>query len=196
MRLIASLQYSSTPQAAVSASDLNPLAPSVYFPAPTSYHSPTIDGSLRMPEAPPFPFNSAGTLYMCPPAIPPLLRSNRYSNTSLPAFVQQSHRRIDNGNSASRTNGNAAIYSSSSPSKDSNDSSTNESATTTSNEDHQEAVKSQTTAEGPSRANTDALPSSSVKQDQEHPSATNADNRSSSHVDEPSSAKTDDADKN
>ena len=22
-----------------------------------------------MPEAPPFPFNSAGTLYMCPPAL-------------------------------------------------------------------------------------------------------------------------------
>lgn len=150
-----------------------------------------------MPEAPPFPFNSAGTLYMCPPAIPPLLRSNRYSNTGLPAFVQHANRRQDNGNSASQTNGNAVIICpSSSPSKDSNDSSTNESATTASNEDHQEADQSQSIAEeGSSCVNLEALPSNSVKQDKEHPSATNAGNRSSSHQDEPPTAKADDVDK-
>ena len=99
-------------------------------------------------------------------------------------------------NSASHTNGNVAIYSSSSPSKDSNDSSTNESATTASNEDHQEADQSESTAEGQSRANPDVLPSSSVKQDQEQPAATNAGHQSSSPHDEPPMAKVDDADKN
>lgn len=71
-----------------------------------------------MPEAPPFPFNSAGTLYMCPP--PPILtsvsRSNRYSS------YQQLNRRNENGTHTD-SNNDATINSSSTPSKDSNDTS-------------------------------------------------------------------------
>ena len=63
-----------------------------------------------MPEAPPFPFNSAGTLYM-------------YPATSLPQMLH--------------TNGDLTINSSSSPSKDSNDTSAIDS-TTTSNDEHQQ----------------------------------------------------------
>jgi hypothetical protein len=90
-------------------SDLNILAPNVYYPPRTSYYPPTI----IMPEAPPFPFNSAGTLYIYPPALTSLSRSNGY---------QQEIPR------------NEYINSSSSPSKDSNDTSGVDSTTISSNE--------------------------------------------------------------
>jgi hypothetical protein len=86
-----------------------------YFPPRTSYYPSTIDGCIIMPEAPPFPFNSAGTLYMYPAAsLPPMLH----------------------------TNGDLTINSSSSPSKDSNDTSAIDS-TATSNDDHQQQQQQQ-----------------------------------------------------
>ena len=78
---------------AATSSDLNALAASAYFPPRTNYYPQTMDGCLIMPEVPPFPFNSAGTLYMCPPVLPNLSRSNRISS------FQQSNRRNENGNS-------------------------------------------------------------------------------------------------
>ena len=65
-----------------------------------------------MPEAPPFPFNSAGTLYMYPT---PLSHTNGYQNGE---FVLNS--------------------SSSPPSKDSNDTSVIDSTTTSNDENHQQ----------------------------------------------------------
>ncbi len=68
-----------------------------------------------MPEAPPFPFNSAGTLYMYPPA----------SLTAI-SLASNGHQQDDRGNE----NEDLTMNSSSSPSKDSNDTSAVESSTT------------------------------------------------------------------
>jgi hypothetical protein len=46
-----------------------------------------------MPEAPPFPFNSAGTLFMCQPPFVGVPQSTPRSSSS----SQQSHRSTDNG---------------------------------------------------------------------------------------------------
>ena len=111
-------------------SDLNALAAGVYFPPRPNYYAPVVDGCLMMPEAPPFPFNSAGTLYMCPPTLTSVSRSNRYPP------VQQSYRRSENGN----FNPNNDITTNSSsppPSKDSNDNSIIDS-TTISTDDNQQ----------------------------------------------------------
>jgi hypothetical protein len=72
-----------------------------------------------MPEAPPFPFNSAGTLYMCPPTLTSVSRTNRLSS------FQQSNRRIENENNNINHHQNidTTINSSSTLSKDSNDTS-------------------------------------------------------------------------
>jgi hypothetical protein len=106
------------------ASDLNALAASAYFPTRPNYYPSTIDGCLIMPEAPPFPFNSAGTLYMCPPTLTSVSRSNRFSS------FQQLNRRIENENN-NNTNPviDTTINSSSTPSKDSNDASIIDSTT-------------------------------------------------------------------
>jgi len=57
--------------------DLNMLTANAYFPPRTNFYPPTIDGCIIMPEAPPFPFNSAGTLYMYPEtSITPTSQSN------------------------------------------------------------------------------------------------------------------------
>lgn len=81
--------------------DFNILATNAYFQPRTGYYPSTIDGCIIMPEAPPFPFNSAGTLYMYPQGS--LIHSNGYQQ---------------NGNE------NLILNSTSSPSKDSNDTST------------------------------------------------------------------------
>jgi len=97
---------------AASSSDLNAFASNVYYPPRTNYYPSTIDGCIMMPEAPPFPFNSAGTLYMCPPTLTSVSRSNRYSS------FQQSNRRNENGYNTNQ-NIDTTINSSSTPSKDS-----------------------------------------------------------------------------
>ena len=79
-----------------------------------------------MPEAPPFPFNSAGTLYMYPAtSLQPMLHTNGDLT-------------INSSSSPSKdSNGTNPIDSSSSPSKDSNDTSAIDS-TTASNDEHQQ----------------------------------------------------------
>jgi hypothetical protein len=84
-----------------------------------------------MPEAPPFPFNSAGTLYMCPPPITSIPRSTRYSS------YQQFNRRNENGINNHPTN-ETTINSSSTPSKDSNDTSIVDSSTISIDDDNEE----------------------------------------------------------
>jgi hypothetical protein len=81
---------------------------------------------MLMPEAPPFPFNSAGTLYMYPPPIPSITRSNRYNTNGF----QQTTRRTETSDSV--------LDSSSPPSKDSNDTSAINSTTTSSNDENQQ----------------------------------------------------------
>ncbi|CAF0750284.1 unnamed protein product [Adineta steineri] len=115
-------------------SDLNPLAANTFFPTRTNYYPSGIDGCIMMPEAPPFPFNSAGTLYMCPPTLTSVSRSNRYHTNDFSSF-QQSNRRMENGNINS--NNDTIINSSLSPSKDSNDTGIIDS-TTTSVDDNQQ----------------------------------------------------------
>ncbi len=115
------IQYPYVPPVVATSSDLNVLAASGYFSPRPNYYPQTIDGCLIMPEAPPFPFNSAGTLYMCPPTITSLSRSTR-----TPSF-QQSTRRNENDNS--NVNIDTTINSSSTPSKDSNDTSIIDSTT-------------------------------------------------------------------
>lgn len=74
-------------------SDLNPLAASAYFPTRTAYYPTAIDGCIMMPEAPPFPFNSAGTLYMYPQTLPAVLsRSPRYQADDFASFQQPDQR--------------------------------------------------------------------------------------------------------
>jgi hypothetical protein len=90
-----------------------------------------------MPEAPPFPFNSAGTLYMCPPAFTSVPRSTRYNTNGVSTF-QQSNRQTENGN-INNPNSDGTINSSSSLSKDSNDTSIIDS-TTTSIDDHPQDI--------------------------------------------------------
>ena len=112
----------------VPSSDLNPLAASAYFPLHPEYYSPGLDGCLSMPEVPPFPFNSAGTVYMYPTSIPihsHPTRSSSYSHS-------MNNRRVDNDNGTNQVNGETTMNSNSSPSKDSNDTSITDS---TSNED-------------------------------------------------------------
>jgi hypothetical protein len=130
--LLLFLQYSFVPPVNASSSNLNALATSAFFPARPTYYPPTIDGCIMMPEPPPFPFNSAGTLYMCPPTVS---RSNRYNTNRFVPF-QQPIEPIENGTLVNNANGDTTINSSSSPSKDSNDTSIIDS-TTTSNDDNQ-----------------------------------------------------------
>ena len=70
------------------------------------------DGCLLMPEAPPFPFNSAGTLYMHPAPLPSLVVRPARSNTN--GFSSAQGRRNEPA-------GNSTINSSSPPSKDSDE---------------------------------------------------------------------------
>jgi len=81
--------------------DLNLFAANTYFSPRPNYYTPTLDGCIMMPEAPPFPFNPAGTSYMYP--------VENYSN-----LTNQNNEFILNS-------------STSPPSKDSNDTSTNDS---------------------------------------------------------------------
>ena len=96
-------------------SDLQILPPNAYYAPRTNFYTSTIDGCIIMPEVPPFPFNSAGTLYMCPTpsTYPPMMQSNDLGG------------------------GDLTMNSSSSPSKDSNDTSVIDS-TSTSTDDKQQ----------------------------------------------------------
>jgi hypothetical protein len=89
------------------------LAANAYYPPRTGYYPSTIDGCLMMPEAPPFPFNSAGTLYIYPPNLTSISHLNGY---------QQEIQRNE--------------YTS--PSKDSSDTSGIDSTTISSNDDNQQ----------------------------------------------------------
>lgn len=80
--------------------DLSLFAGNTYFPPRPNYYAPSLDGCVIMPEAPPFPFNPAGTSYMYP--------METYSNLN-------------------QTNEFILNSSTSPPSKDSNDTSTNDS---------------------------------------------------------------------
>jgi hypothetical protein len=75
-----------------------------------------------MPEAPPFPFNSAGTLYMYP--------STSLTNISPSNDYQQDLQQNENED--------LTINSSLSPSKDSNDTSAIDSTATSTDENHQQ----------------------------------------------------------
>ncbi|UJR28839.1 hypothetical protein I4U23_010063 [Adineta vaga] len=133
-------QYYPTAQPLIGpSSNLNPLAANVYFPPRTDYYPSTMDGCIMMPEAPPFPFNSSGTLYMCPPMISSISRSNRYHPQDNSSF-QPSNRRHENG----ITDTNTTINSSSSPSKDSNDTSIIDSTTTSVDDNQQQDLPSTT----------------------------------------------------
>ncbi|CAF0984640.1 unnamed protein product [Rotaria sp. Silwood1] len=101
-------------------SDLNVLAANAYFPPRTNYYPTTIDGCILMPEPPPFPFNSAGTLIMYPTSMPSTSRSERYN--------------IDGGQQETQQNDN--VNTTLSPGKNSNDTSGVDSSTTLSNDDH------------------------------------------------------------
>ena len=59
-----------------------------------------MDRYAVMPEVPPFPFNPAGTLYMCPPTLTSNLRANRYNLSTF----QQSYRRFENENLVNNNN--------------------------------------------------------------------------------------------
>ncbi|CAF5186738.1 unnamed protein product, partial [Rotaria magnacalcarata] len=104
-------------------SDLNMLAANTYFPPRTNYYPATLDGCIIMPEPPPFPFNSAGTLYMYPTQIPSRSRSDRYNTNDFQQQIQPNEN-VD----------------SSSPSNNSNDTSGVDSTTTmlSSNDEHQQ----------------------------------------------------------
>ncbi|CAF2403546.1 unnamed protein product [Rotaria sp. Silwood2] len=105
-----------------STSDLNALAANAYFPTRTNYYSTTIDGCIIMPEAPPFPFNSAGTLYMYPTSVPSVSRSDHYNGNGFQQETQE----------------NENVNTTLSPGKNSNDTSGVDSSTTLSNDDHQQ----------------------------------------------------------
>ena len=150
---------------AATPSDLNVLAASAYYPPRPNYYPQTIDGCLIMPEVPPFPFNSAGTLYMCPPVVPPLSRSSR-----TPSF-QQSTRRNENGNS--NVNIDTTINSSSTPSKDSNDTSIIDS-TTISIDDNQQNLS----------CSVADIPSNLVTKDEEREHSTSTESLTSSKFEE------------
>ncbi|CAF3400706.1 unnamed protein product [Rotaria socialis] len=104
-------------------SDFNILAANTYFPPRTNYYPTTLDGCIMMPEPPPFPFNSAGTLYMYPTQIPSRSRSDRYNTNGFQQQIQPNEN-ID----------------SLSPSNNSNDTSGVDSTTTmlSSNDEHQQ----------------------------------------------------------
>jgi hypothetical protein len=119
-------QFISSAPVPPATSDLTALtAAAAYFQPRTSYFHGTADGCILMPEAPPFPFNSAGTLFMYPSAPP---RSTRSTSQQ-----QQQIRRIENGNnnnlssssmSSSSINNNTTLSSSvTPPSKDDSDTS-------------------------------------------------------------------------
>lgn len=104
-------------------SDINILAANAYFPPRANYYPAALDGCIIMPEPPPFPFNSAGTLYMYPTAIPSVSPSERYTTNGYQQTTQQN---TENTNSLS------------SPSKSSNDTSGVDSTTILSNDDNQQ----------------------------------------------------------
>lgn len=115
----------------------------MYFPPRPTYYSGSMDGCIIMPEAPPFPFNSAGTLYICPPTLTSVSRSNRSSS------FQQATRRNENENSTSNLD-TTMNSSSTTTSKDSNDeSSINETTTPVSIDDNQTSNYSCSIADAP-----------------------------------------------
>lgn len=183
---------------AAQSSDLNALAASVYFPTRANYYPPTIDGCIMMPEAPPFPFNSAGTLYMCPPTLTSVSRSNRYHTTN--DFPQQPNRRMENGNmiiTNNNTNMDTTMNSSSSPSKDSNDTSIIDS-TTTSMDDNQQTQQqdiSTTIPEIRPCSIADA-PLTLVTQDDERERSTSTESLTSSKYDEQKSTNEEEKEEN
>lgn len=107
--------------------DLNVLAANGYYAPRSAFYPATMDGCVLMPEAPPFPFNSAGTLYMYPPSMAPHQRPARYNGNGPTA---QATRRNENGD--------GTLDSASPPSKDSNDASVISSMTASSNDDNQQ----------------------------------------------------------
>jgi hypothetical protein len=138
--------------------DYNPYTMNMYYPARADYYAPTMEGYLMMPEAPPFPFNSAGTLYMCPTPLTTLPRSSRANANMVPQQV----RRTDNPSST--------LNSSTSPSKDSDviDS------TITSNDEPSTDDLPSTFEEVQSSSNTDApihlvTPNDSSNSNKNHP---------------------------
>lgn len=87
--------YQYVPPSIVPPSDFNALAVGPHFLSRASYYPATSDGCLAMPEAPPFPFNSAGTFYMYQtPYTPPAHLTRSTSNA-----LQGQTRRHENSNS-------------------------------------------------------------------------------------------------
>lgn len=85
-----------------------------------------------MPEVPPFPFNSSGTLYMCPTPsnYPPMMQSND----------------LGGGGAAASGGGDLTMNSSSSPSKDSNDTSVIDSTSTSTDDKQQQQEEEEQTS--------------------------------------------------
>lgn len=101
-----------------------------YFPPCSEYYQSTVESYFMMPEAPPFPFNSTGTKYVCQPSYSTTLpRTNR-----VPTNSQSKTRRTENGNMNS--NCETTMNSNSSPSKDSINTSTTDSTTNSSEDAH------------------------------------------------------------
>ena len=103
-----------------------------------------------MPEAPPFPFNSAGTLYMYPPTMTSVSRANRSSS-----FQQQQQATHENDTENSHSNLDTTMNSSSPTSKDSNDDPSLNDSTTISVENHQQGNHSCSIADAPASLVTD-----------------------------------------
>ncbi len=99
-----------------------------YYPTRTDYYPPMIDSCVIMPEVPPFPFNSAGTLYMYPPT--------SVTTVSILNDLNNENEHDDNDENEN------VINSSVSPSKDSNDTSVIESISTTNDENLSSTKKS------------------------------------------------------
>ncbi|CAF0792830.1 unnamed protein product [Adineta ricciae] len=111
--------------------DLSVFAANPYYAPRAGYYPSTMDGCILMPEAPPFPFNPDGSLCMYPSAQSSSMQSNtrstRHNTNGLPP---QDTRRNENGD--------LTLNSTSSPSKDSNDTSVINSTTASSNDENQQ----------------------------------------------------------
>lgn len=91
----------------VPSSDYNALVAAPHFLSRASYYPTTSDGCLAMPEAPPFPFNSAGTFYMYQTPYAPLAHSTRPTTNALQGHTRRHENPTPTKNSFSPSNKHA-----------------------------------------------------------------------------------------
>ncbi|CAF4494499.1 unnamed protein product, partial [Rotaria sp. Silwood1] len=181
--------YQYVPQIAATSHDLNVLTTNVCFPPRTNYYPSTIDECIIMPEAPPFPFNSAGTLYMCPPTLTSISRSNNRYNTNGLSSFQQTNKYLENENihDTNHINNDTTINSSSTLSKDSNDTSIIDSTTISIDDNQQLQAQQQDislSTEGIQRCSIDDESITIVTKDNERERSTSTESLTSSKYDE------------